>query len=150
MSGSNCCLLTCTQISQEASKVVWYFYLLKNFPHIVVIHTVKGFSVAEAEIDVFLEFPCFFYDPVVVDNLTSGYSAFSKSSLFIWKFSIHLLLKCCTQYASKYGKLSSGHRTRKGQFSFQSQRKAMPKNVQMLHNCTYFTCHQSKGQNPSK
>ena len=73
--------------------MVWYFYLLKNFPHIVVIHTVKGFSVAEAEIDVFLEFPCFFYDPVVVGNFLSGSSAFSKSSLNIWKFTVHILLK---------------------------------------------------------
>ena len=51
-----------------------------------------------------------------------------------------MLLKCCTQYASKYGNLTSGHRTRKGQFSFQSQRKAMPKVFKLLHNCTHFTC----------
>ena len=57
------------------------------------------------------------------------------------------LLKCCTQYASKYGKLSSGHRTGKGQFSFQSQRKAMPKNVQPMHNCTHFTSQHSNAQN---
>ena len=66
--------------------MVWYSHLLKNFPQFVVIHTVKGFSVAEAEIDVFLEFPCFFYDPVVVGNFLSGSSAFSKSSLHIWNF----------------------------------------------------------------
>ena len=60
-----------------------------------------------------------------------------------------MLLKCCTQHASKFGKLSSGHRTGKGQFSFQSQRKAMPNNVKLLHNCTHFTCQQGKAQNPS-
>ena len=67
---------------------------LKNFPQFVVIHTVKGFSVVnEAEVDVFLEFSCFFYDPVDVGNFIFGSSAFSKSSLNIWKFSVHVLLK---------------------------------------------------------
>ena len=80
--------------SQEAGKVVWYSQLLKNFPQFFGIHTVKGFSVVnEAEVDVFLELPCFLYDPTDVDNLTSGSSAFSKSSLNIWKFMIHALLK---------------------------------------------------------
>jgi len=84
MSGSNCCFLTCLQVSQETGKVVWYSCLSKNFPQFVVIHTVKGFSVVnEAEVDVFLEFPCFLYDPTDVGNLISGSSAFSKSSLFI-------------------------------------------------------------------
>ena len=70
MPGSNCCFLTCIQVSQEAGKVIWYLCLFKNFPQFVVIHTVKGFSVLnEAEVDVFLEFPCFFYDPVDVGNL---------------------------------------------------------------------------------
>ena len=65
------------QISQEAGKVVWYSYLLKNFPQFVVIHRVKGFSVVnEAEVDVFLEFSCFFYDPADVGNLISGSCAF--------------------------------------------------------------------------
>ena len=74
--------------------MVWYSYLLKNFPQFVVIHKVKGVSIVnEAEEDVFLEFSCFFYDPADVDSLISGSSAFSKSSLNIWKFSIHLLLK---------------------------------------------------------
>ena len=76
--------------------MVWYFRLLKNFPQFVVIHTIKGFNVvneAEAEADVFLELSCFFYDPTGVGNLISGSSAFSKSSLYIWKFSIHILLK---------------------------------------------------------
>ena len=68
--------------------------LFKNFPQFVVIPTVKGFSVvSEAEVDVFLEFPCFFYDPAAVGNLISGFYAFSKSSLYIWKFSVHGLLK---------------------------------------------------------
>ena len=74
--------------------MVWYSYLFKNFPQFVVIHTIKGFSVVdEAEVDVFLEFSCFFYDPVNVDNLISGSSAFSKSSFNIWKFSVLVLLK---------------------------------------------------------
>ena len=66
----------------------------KNFPQFVVIHTVKGFSVVnEAEVDAFLEFSCFFYDPTNVGDLISGPSAFSKSSLNIWKFTVHVLLK---------------------------------------------------------
>ena len=82
------------QVSQKAVKVVWYFHLLKNFLQFVVIHTVKSFSVVnEAEVDVFLEFSCFFYDPTYVGNLISGSSAFSKSSLNIWNFSVHVLLK---------------------------------------------------------
>ena len=79
MSGSNCCFLTCIQISQEAGQVVWYSHLFKNFPQFVVIHTVKGFGVVcKAEIDVFLELSCFFNDLVDVGNLISGSSAFSK------------------------------------------------------------------------
>ena len=94
MSSSNCCFLTCIQISQEAGKVVWYSHLLKNFPQFVVIHTVKGFCVInKAEVDVFLELSCFFDDPVNVGNLISGSSNFSKSSLNIWKFTVHLLLQ---------------------------------------------------------
>ena len=94
MSGSNCCFLTCIQVSQEAGQVVWYSHFLKNFPEFVVIHIVKGFSIfKEAEVDVFLEFSCFFCDPTDVGNLISGSSAFSKSSLNIWKFTIHVLLK---------------------------------------------------------
>ena len=72
MYGSNCCFLTCIQISQEAGKVVWYSHLFKNFPLFVVIHTVKGFSiVSETEVDVFLKFSCFFYDPMDVGNFIS-------------------------------------------------------------------------------
>ena len=74
--------------------MVWYSHLLKNFPQFIVIHTVKGFStVNEAEVDVFLEFFCFFNDPVGVGSLISGSSAFSKSNFYIWKFSVHVLLK---------------------------------------------------------
>ena len=70
MSSSNCCFLTCIQISEEAGKVVWYSHLFKSFPQFVVIHRVKGFSIVnEAEVDVFLEFPCFFYDPIDFGNL---------------------------------------------------------------------------------
>ena len=74
--------------------MVWYSHLLKNFPQFVVIHTVKGFGlVNKAEEDVFLELSCFFNDPTDVDNLISGSSVFSKSSLNIWKFMVHVLLK---------------------------------------------------------
>ena len=74
--------------------MVWYSHLFKNFLYFVVTHIVKGFSVVnEAEVDVFMEFSCFFYDPVDVSNLISGSSAFSKSRLNIWKFLIHVLLK---------------------------------------------------------
>ena len=73
--------------------MVWYSHLLKNFPQFVVIHTVKGFNVvSEAKVDVFLEF-CLFYNPTDVGNLISGPFAFSKSSLNIWKFTVHVLLK---------------------------------------------------------
>jgi len=184
MSSSNYCFLTCIQISQEADQVVWYSHVFQNFPQFIVIHTVKSFGIvnkAEIEIGVFLELSCFFYDPADVGNLISGSSAFSKTSLNIRKFMVHILLKpglenfehyftsmwdecscavvwaffgiaflwdcnenqlsyfkswkmmlwkCCTQYVSKFGKLSSGHRTGKSLFSFQSQRKAMPKNAQ--------------------
>ena len=92
-SNSNCCFLTCIQISQEAGQVVWYSYLLKNFPQFVVIHAVKGFGIVKAEVDVFLECSSFFDDPVDVGNSISGFSAFSKSSLNIWNFTVHVLLK---------------------------------------------------------
>ena len=82
------------QISQEAGQVVWYAHLLKNFPQFIVIHTVKGFAIVNnAEIDVFLEFSCFFDDPSDVGNLISGSSAFSKTTLNTWKFIVHILLK---------------------------------------------------------
>ena len=82
------------QVSQKAGKVVWYSHLFQNFPLFVVIYIVKSFGIVnKAEIDVFLEFFCFFYDPTDVGNLISGSSAFSKSSLNIWKFTVHILLK---------------------------------------------------------
>ena len=89
MSGSNCCSLTCIQVFQEVGQVVWYYYLFQNFPQFIVIHTVKGFGIVnKAEIDVFLELSCFFDDPEDVGNLISGSSAFSKTSLNIWKFTV--------------------------------------------------------------
>ena len=77
-----CCFLTCIQVSQEASQVVWYAHLFQNFPHFFVIHTVKAFGIVnKAEIDVFLELSWFFDDPVDVRNLISGSSAFPKICL---------------------------------------------------------------------
>ena len=94
MSSSNCCFLTCIQISQEAGQVVWYSHLFQNFPQFIVIHTVKGFgTVNKAEVDVSLELSCFSDDPTDVGNLISGSSAFSKSSLNIWKLTVHVLMK---------------------------------------------------------
>ena len=81
MSSSICCFLTCIQISQETGQVVWYSHLFQNFPQFIVIHTVTGFGiVSRVEIDVFLELSCFFHDPADVGNLTSGSSAFSKTT----------------------------------------------------------------------
>ena len=74
--------------------MVWYSRLLKNFPQLVVIHTVEGFGVVnKAEIDIFLELSCFSHDPADAGNLISGSSVFSKTSLNIWKFTVHVLLK---------------------------------------------------------
>ena len=93
MRGSNYWFLTCIQVYQEADKVVWYSHLMKNFPQFVVIYTVKDFSVVnEAEIDVFLQFSYFFYDAMDVGNVGIS-SAFSKSSFYIWKFSVHIQLQ---------------------------------------------------------
>ena len=79
MSSSNCCFLACTQISQEAGKMIWYSHFFKSFSQFVVIHTLKGFGVVnKAKVDVFLELSCFFNDLMDVSNLTSGSSAFSK------------------------------------------------------------------------
>ena len=92
MSSSNCCFLTCIQIFQESGQVVWYSHLFTNFPQFVVIYTVKGFGVIN-KADVFLKLSCFFDDPTDVGNLISVSSTFSKSSLNIWKFTGHVLLK---------------------------------------------------------
>ena len=94
MSSSNCCFLTCIQVSQEAGQVVWYSHLFQNFPQFILIHTVKGFGlVKKEEVDVFLELSSFFSDSTDVDNLISGSSTFSKTSWNIWKFTVHILLK---------------------------------------------------------
>ena len=90
LDSSNCCFLTCIQISQEAGQVVWYSHLFQNFPQFIVIHTVKGFGiVTKAEIDVFVELSFLSDDPADVGKLISGSSAFSKTSLNIWKFTVH-------------------------------------------------------------
>ena len=82
------------QVSQKAGQVVWYSHLLKNFPQFVAVHSVKGFGIVnKLEVDISLELSCFFDDPMDVGNVISGSSAFSKTSLNIWKFSIHVLLK---------------------------------------------------------
>ena len=95
MSSSNCCFLTCIQISQEAGQVVWFSHLFKNLSQSVVIHTVKGFGIVnKAEVEVFLEVSCFFNDPMDVGNLIS---------LNIWKFSIHILL---LEYVALYCRVS--------------------------------------------
>ena len=74
--------------------MVWYSHLFQNFPQFIVIHIVKGFGIVDkAEVDVFLELSCFFHDPGYVGNLISGSSAFSKTSLNILKFTVHVLLK---------------------------------------------------------
>ena len=94
MSSSNYCFLTRIQISQEADQVVWYAHLFQNFPQFIVIHRVKGFGIVnKAEIYVFLELSCFFDDPADAGKLICGSSAFSKTSLNIWKFTVHVLLK---------------------------------------------------------
>ena len=94
MSGSNCCILICIQISQEADQVVWYSHHFQNFQQFVVTHTVNGFGVEnKAEVDVFLELSCLFDDPEDVGNLISGSSIFSKLILNIWKCTVHVLLK---------------------------------------------------------
>ena len=94
MSNSNCCFLTCLQISQKAGQVVWYSHLFKNFLQFVVIHKVKGCGIVnKAQVDIFLELSCFFDDPTDVGNLISGSSAFFKSNLNISKFMVNVLLK---------------------------------------------------------
>ena len=127
--------------------MVWYSHLFQNFPQCIVIHTVKGFGIVnKAEIDVFLGLSCFFDDPVDVGNLISGSSAFSKSSLNIWKFAVHILLKPALENFEQWRRIvniflplhgaiinipgQSCHRAGKCPFSFPSQRKAMPRTAQ--------------------
>ena len=94
MSSSNCCFLTCIQVSQEAGQVVSYSYLFQNFLHFIVIRTVNGFGIVnKSEVDAFLELSCFFDDPADIGDLISGSSAFCKSSLNIWKFTAYVQLK---------------------------------------------------------
>ena len=105
---SNCCFLTCIQVSRETGKVIWYSHLSKSFPEFVVIYTVKGISVInKTEIDVFLKFPCFCYNSANVGNLISISSSFSKPSLDIWKFLVHIMLKPSMQ-DFKHGLTSTG------------------------------------------
>ena len=114
MSSSNCCFLTCIQLSQEAGQVVWYSHLFQNFQQFIVIHTVKGFGIVnKAEIDVFLELSCFFHIPEDVGNLISGSSAFSKtrSSKFTccWSLAWRILsitLLACEMSAIENNELS--------------------------------------------
>ena len=101
MFSSNCFFLTCLQVLQKSGKVVWYFHLFKNFSQFVVIYTIKAFSIiSEAEVDVFLEFSCFFYDPVDVGNLilkpawTSGSSWFTYYWSLAWRILSMTLLAC--------------------------------------------------------
>ena len=103
MSGSNRCFLTCIHISQEAGQVVCIPMSLRIFHSLLWSTQVKGFGmVNKAEVDVFLELSCFFYDPTDVGNLTSGVFAFSKSSLNMWKFSVYAQLKTCLENFEHY------------------------------------------------
>ena len=95
--------LTCTQISQEAGPVVWYSHLFQNFPQFIVIHRVKGFGIVnKPEVAIILEPSCFFNDPVDIGNLISDFSAFSKTSLNMWKFTVHVLLKLGLENFERY------------------------------------------------
>ena len=146
-------MLTCIQVSQEAGKVVWYSHLLKNFPQFVVIHTVKGFGVVnKAEVDGFLELPCFLYSlQLKMEKLYMVSKNKTRSWLWLKSWTSYCIIQTKLKKAGKtirpfrydlnqIGKLSSGHRTGRGQFSFQSQRKPMPKNLKLPHNCIHLTC----------
>ena len=103
MSSSKCHFLTCIQISQKAWQVVWYSHLFQNLPQFIVIHTVKGFGIVnKAETDFFLELCYFFDDPADVGSLISGSSVLSKTSLNIWKFTVHILLKLGLENSEHY------------------------------------------------
>ena len=94
MSGSNCCFLTCIQISQEAGKVVWYTHLFKNFPQFVLIHTVNGFDIVnKAQVGVCLELSCFFFMIQRMLGIRSLVPLPFLNPVWIWKFSVHVLLK---------------------------------------------------------
>ena len=103
MSSFNCCFQTCIQVSQEAGNLAWISHLFKDFPQFVVTHTFKGFGIViRAEVNMFLKLSCFFDDPADVGNLISGCSAFSKTSLIIRKFMVHVLLKPGWQNVEHY------------------------------------------------
>ena len=103
ISSSNCCFLTCIEDSQEARQVVWYSHVFQNIPQFTVIHTVKGVGIVnKAEIDIFMELSCFFLVPADVGNLISDSSAFSITTLNIWKFLIHILLKSALDNFKNY------------------------------------------------
>ena len=128
ISSTHCCFLTCIQVSQKAGQVVWYSHLFKNFPQFAVIHTVKGFGIVnKAEVGVLLELFLFFDDPTDVGNLISGSSAFSISSLNIWKFMVHANLK------------NSAVATRLEKVSFHSNPKErqLQRMLKLPHNCTH-------------
>ena len=126
---SNHCFLTCIQISQEIGKVVWYSHPFKNFPQFIVIHTIKGFSIVnEAEVDVFLEFSCFFYDPMDVGNLISGSSAFSKSSL-----NYGILLS----YKKEHGCVSSNEVDRPGVYYTEWNTSERERQILYINTCIW-------------
>ena len=102
MSGSNCCFLTCIQVSQEIPKVVWYSHLFKNYPQFVVIHTVKEFGIFNESEVVFLEFPCFLNDSANVGTVISASSTFFKSSSNILNFMFHILLEPSLENYEQY------------------------------------------------
>ena len=138
MFSSNCCFLTCIQISQEAGKVVWYSHLVKNFLQFIVIHTVKGFGIVnKAEIDVFLELSCFFNDPVDVGNLISG--RWWNSS---WAIS-NLKGRCCESAALNMPAHleNSAVATEREKVSFHSDPKERQwqRMLKLPHNCTHLT-----------
>ena len=108
MFSSNICFLSCIQVSQEAGQVVWYSHFFYNFTQFIVIHTITGFGIVnKGEIYVFLELSCFYNDPADIGNLISGSSAFSKTSLNIWKFTVHVGL-CIKTFVSPHEKSVCG------------------------------------------
>ena len=124
MSSSNCCFLTCIQVSQEAGQEVWYSHLFQNFPQFIVIHTVEGFGVVnKAELDVLLELSCFFNDPDDVGNLISGSSVFSKTILNIWKFTVHILLMSHNPSGESFRMEYNNHNTSQAQRSESERRR---------------------------
>ena len=102
ISRSNCCFLTCIEISQESGQVVWYSHLFQNFPVSCDTHSQRFVIVNKTEIDIFMELSCFFHDPADVGNFISDSSAFSITSLNIWKFKIHTLLEPALENFKKY------------------------------------------------